>query len=217
MSRAACRRAGEVCGVPDDKSADGETSRSYSSTGNHDYHGYLYGDHAAKAYPTRRAPPARPAQTIWAVVEEELQRGHSRLYPQDHQGLHLPRPALGRRDGMETNMAPAVRRRTERPPDANGKTLDPSPVLLFPSSASEGYVLRPPGVGARRRSRTRRSPPTRTRSPSRSLPLHATRTTCSLWRARSRPAERVRCATPACRTTLAIHGLREYDYRGEGA
>jgi len=100
-------------------------------------------------------PRPRAAQRPGRMVEEDLPRGLHAPLPQGDQGLHVPRPALGRRegDGDEVRQLPVRRRAQGLPGRAREGARPEEAVLLLPAPAPEGHVLRPVGVGARRRPR----------------------------------------------------------------
>lgn len=119
---------------PDDKAPDGRTVEKLFVNGNHDYHGYLYGDHAAKAYPDeaerRRHVLRNDLGGWWKKIFNE---DYSRLYRKTIKGYTFLGQHWDDGTGMETKYGSCpfgVELATFL--DANGKTLDPSlPFFYF--------------------------------------------------------------------------------------
>jgi hypothetical protein len=156
-----------VCGVPGVTRRgrnSGNRSRSIRQR-QHDYHGYLYGDHAANAYRTR--PSAAGTSCARLGGGGRRSSTDTRASTARPQGLHLPSASTGT-FGREwrRNMALPVLASKWRPIlDANRQDARPVPsVFFFPASSSEGCVLRPYGLGARQLGLvTKPLSPTRTR------------------------------------------------------
>ena len=113
---------------PGDKYPDGRPIEKVFVMGNHDYHGYLYGDHAAKLYPDMD-------ERVKHVLRSDFATRWKRIFNEDYTRFYCKKikgyAFLGQHwddgKGMETGHGSCdFGAELQAFLDANGKTLDPS-------------------------------------------------------------------------------------------
>ena len=113
---------------PNDRYPDGRPIEKVFVYGNHDYHGYLYGDHAAKRYPD-------PAECRKHVLRADLKgwwekifhEEYSRFYVKDIKGYRFMGTHWDDGKGMETKYGSSTfGEELTAYMDAHGKEFDPS-------------------------------------------------------------------------------------------
>jgi len=113
---------------PEDRYPDGRPVEKVFVYGNHDYHGYLYGDHAAKRYPDlaeRRRHVLRADMKGW--WEKLFHEEYSRFYVKDIKGYRFLGTHWDDGKGMETNYgSTAFGVDLAAYLSAHGKEIDPS-------------------------------------------------------------------------------------------
>ena len=113
---------------PGDKYPDGRPIEKVFVMGNHDYHGYLYGDHAAKRYPDMDERVKHVLRSDFATRWKRIfNEDYSRFYCKKINGYAFLGQHWDDGKGMETGHGSCdFGAELQAFLDANGKTLDPS-------------------------------------------------------------------------------------------
>ena len=113
---------------PGDKYPDGREIKKVFVMGNHDYHGYLYGDHAAKRYPDMDERVKHVLRSDFATRWKRIfNEDYSRFYCKTIKGYSFLGQHWDDGKGMETGHGSCdFGAELQAFLDAKGKTLDPS-------------------------------------------------------------------------------------------
>ena len=118
---------------PEDRAPDGRKVEKLFVYGNHDYHGYLYGDHAAKLYPDeveRRKHVLR--DNLGACWKKIFNEDYSRLYRKEIKGYTFLGQHWDDGKGMETKYGSCpFGVELQSYLAANGGKLDPSRPFFY--------------------------------------------------------------------------------------
>ncbi len=118
---------------PDDKYPDGRPIEKVFVMGNHDYHGYLYGDHAAKRYPDMDERVKHVLRSDFATRWKRIfHEDYSRFYRKTIRGYDFLGQHWDDGTGMETGHGSCdFGAELQTFLNAKGKTLDPSRPFFY--------------------------------------------------------------------------------------